>query len=77
LPRSGSEGQRAELAEQRKLIDLPAAHLDPACTFWTSSENKPRSPVDGVFQMLRGIKAGFPRSGRHPAADGKTSYSWS
>ena len=52
--------RREELTEQRKFTALLAEHLDPACTFWTSLENKPRSPVSGVFQKLRGVKSGLP-----------------
>jgi hypothetical protein len=37
-----------------------AEHLDPACTYWTSLENKPRSPMGGVYQRMRGCRPGVP-----------------
>jgi hypothetical protein len=37
------ESRREEWAEQTKLAGMLAKYLDPACTFWTSLENKPLS----------------------------------
>jgi hypothetical protein len=53
------EGRREEARTQTELTALLAEHLDPACTFWTSLENKPRSPVSAIFQRARGVKSGL------------------
>jgi hypothetical protein len=37
-----------------------AKYLDPACTFWTSLENKPLSRLGGLFQKRRGVRSGLP-----------------
>ena len=37
-----------------------ATYLDPACTFWTSLENKPLSPISGFLQKKRGVRSGLP-----------------
>lgn len=54
------ESRREEFNEQTTLAALLTEYLDPACTFWTSLENKPRSLLGGVFQRRRGVKSGLP-----------------
>jgi hypothetical protein len=54
------EGRREEWNEQTKLAALLREYLDPARTYWTALENKPLSPMSGVFQRRRGVKAGIP-----------------
>ena len=54
------ESCREEWNEQTKLAALLREHLDPARTYWTALENKPLSPMSGVFQRRRGVKAGIP-----------------
>jgi hypothetical protein len=54
------ESRREEWNEQTKLAALLAEYLDPTCTFWTALENKPRSPMSGVFQRRRGVRSGLP-----------------
>ena len=53
------ECRREEWTEQTKLAGLLEEYLDPACTFWTSLENKPLSQVSGVFQKRRGVRSGL------------------
>jgi hypothetical protein len=52
--------RRLEWNEQTRLAELLAKHLDPACTFWTSLENKPMSRLIGLFQKRRGVRSGLP-----------------
>jgi hypothetical protein len=52
--------RREEFAAQMRLVAILAEHLDPTCTYWTSLENKPRSPIGGVFQRMRGCRPGVP-----------------
>src|SRR6516165_11524878 len=52
--------RREEFAAQVRLAAMLAEHLDPTCTYWTSLENKPRSPMGGVFQRMRGCRPGIP-----------------
>jgi len=52
--------RREEFDAQVRLAAMLAEHLDPACTYWTSLENKPRSPMGGVFQRMRGCRPGVP-----------------
>jgi hypothetical protein len=54
------ESRREERDEQIKLSGLLARYLDPACTFWTSLENKPISAVSGMYQKRRGVRSGLP-----------------
>jgi hypothetical protein len=54
------ESRREEWAEQTKLAGMLAKYLDPACTFWTSLENKPLSRLSGLFQKRRGVRSGLP-----------------
>ena len=53
------QGRREEARIQTAFVALLAEYLDPACTFWTSIENKPRSPVSTIFQRARGVKSGL------------------
>jgi hypothetical protein len=46
--------------EQTKLVGLLARYLDPAVSFWTRVENKPRSMLASVLQRRRGVKSGLP-----------------
>jgi hypothetical protein len=52
--------RREEWTEQTKLAGMLAKYLDPACTFWTSLENKPLSRLGGLFQKRRGVRSGLP-----------------
>jgi hypothetical protein len=52
--------RREEFAAQVRLVAMLAEHLDPASTYWTSLENRPRSPMSGVFQRMRGCRPGVP-----------------
>jgi VRR-NUC domain len=52
--------RREEFLAQVRLCAMLAEYLDPACTYWTSLENKPRSPMGGVFQRMRGCRPGLP-----------------
>jgi hypothetical protein len=52
------ECRREEFTEQVKFAELPAVYLDPTCTFWTSLENKPLSPLSGIYQKRRGVRSG-------------------
>jgi hypothetical protein len=54
------ESRREEWTEQTKLAGMLAKYLDPACTFWTSLENKPLSRLGGIFQKRRGVRSGLP-----------------
>ncbi len=54
------ERRRQEWREQMKLSVMLDKYLDPACTFWTSLENKPISRISGIFQKKRGVKSGIP-----------------
>ena len=54
------ESRREEWTEQTKLAGMLAKYLDPACTFWTSLENKPLSRLSGLFQKRRGVRSGLP-----------------
>jgi hypothetical protein len=54
------ESRREEWTEQTKLAGMLAKYLDPACTFWTSLENKPLSRLGGLFQKRRGVRSGLP-----------------
>jgi hypothetical protein len=53
------ESRREEWTEQTKLASMLAKYLDPACTFWTSLENKPISRISGIFQKKRGVRSGI------------------
>lgn len=50
---------REEFATQAKLAELLAMYVDPATTFWSGLENKPRSRLSGLLQKRRGVKAGL------------------
>lgn len=52
--------RREEWAEQTKLAHLLTKYLDPATTFWTALENKPRSLLSGLLQKKRGMRSGLP-----------------
>ena len=52
--------RREEFAAQVRLTAMLAEDLDATCTYWTSLENKPRSPMGGVFQRMRGCRPGVP-----------------
>jgi hypothetical protein len=70
--------RREEFTEQVKFAGLLAVYLDPACTFWTSLENKPLSPLSGIYQKRRRVRSGLPDVrvlGRKPG--GVLSCSWS
>jgi hypothetical protein len=54
------ESRREEWEEHTRLAGLLIEYLDPGTTFWTSLENKPLSPVSGMFQKLRGVRSGLP-----------------
>jgi len=54
------ESRSEEWREHIRLAELLAEYLDPACTFWTSLENKPISAVTGMFQKMRGVRRGLP-----------------
>ncbi|MBO0758492.1 MAG: hypothetical protein J2P54_21790, partial [Bradyrhizobiaceae bacterium] len=54
------DSRREEWYEHIHLAEMLENYLDPAYTFWTSLENKPLSPVSGVFQQKRGVKSGLP-----------------
>jgi hypothetical protein len=54
------KSRREEWNEQTSLAEMLEEFLDPACTFWTSLENKPLSPLSGIFQKRRGIRSGLP-----------------
>ena len=54
------ESRREEWTEQTKLAGMLSKYLDPACTFWTSLENKPLSRLGGLFQKRRGVRSGLP-----------------
>jgi hypothetical protein len=54
------ECRREEWTEHIQLAGLLEEYLNPACTFWTSLENKPLSQVSGVFQKRRGVRSGLP-----------------
>jgi hypothetical protein len=41
-------------------VALLKRHLDPALSFWTFIENKPRSMIAGAVQRRRGVKRGLP-----------------
>jgi len=44
------ESRSEEWREHIRLAELLAEYLDPACTFWTSLENKPISAVTACFR---------------------------
>jgi hypothetical protein len=52
--------RREEAREQTGLTALLNEYLDPRDTFWTSLENKPLSPLSGLFQKQRGVRSGLP-----------------
>jgi hypothetical protein len=54
------KSRREEYREQMKLSVKLDKFLDPACTFWTSLENKPISRISGIYQKKRGIRSGLP-----------------
>jgi hypothetical protein len=54
------ESRREEWQEQMKLSAMLDKYLNPACTFWTSLENKPISRISGIFQKKRGVRSGLP-----------------
>jgi hypothetical protein len=54
------ESRREEYRVHTKLAELLPKYLNPACTFWTSLENKPISRVSGMFQKRRGVRSGLP-----------------
>src|SRR6516225_10031263 len=54
------ESSREEWTEQTRLAGMLATYLDPTCTFWTSLENKPLSPISGFLQKKRGVRSGLP-----------------
>jgi hypothetical protein len=43
-----------------QLAELLQEYLDPATTFWTSIENRPRSWLSGILQKKRGVRSGLP-----------------
>jgi hypothetical protein len=49
-----------EFTEHEKLARLLSRHLDPATTFWTSLECRPRSWASGRGQRRRGVRSGIP-----------------
>src|SRR5262249_54184360 len=51
---------REEAREQTGLTALLNEYLDPRDTFWPSRENKPLSPLSGLFQKQRGVRSGLP-----------------
>jgi hypothetical protein len=53
------ESRREEWREQMKLAAMLNKHLNLACTFWTSLENKPISRISGIFQKKRGVRSGI------------------
>lgn len=54
------ESQQQEAREQRKLTEMLEKWLDPGCTCWSATENRPRSALSGMFQRMRGVKSGVP-----------------
>jgi hypothetical protein len=52
------ESRHEERQSHIALAALLNKHLDPACTFWTSLENKPLSMISGIFQKRRGVVDG-------------------
>jgi len=52
--------RRQEWTEQTKLAEMLPRYLDGKCTFWTALENKPLSPLSGMFQKRRGVRSGLP-----------------
>jgi hypothetical protein len=58
--RQRRESRSEEWREHIRHTERPVRHLDPACTFWTSLENKPISAVTGMFQKMRGVRSGLP-----------------
>jgi hypothetical protein len=54
------EARREEWNEHINFAEMLERYRDPTCTFWTSLENKPLSPLSGVFQKKRGVKSGLP-----------------
>jgi hypothetical protein len=54
------ESRREEWHEHIALAAWLNKYLDPACTFWTSLENKPISMLSGMFQKRRGVRSGLP-----------------
>jgi hypothetical protein len=63
-----TEGTRARRRKSRtdewrthtQLAALLEEYLDPASTFWTSLENRPRSWLSGILQKKRGVRSGLP-----------------
>ena len=54
------ESRREERAEHVKLAALLNEYLDVSCAFWSSLENKPRSPISGMHQRMIGCRSGLP-----------------
>jgi hypothetical protein len=54
------ESRREEWSAQTRFIEELKEYADPACTFWTSLDNKPLSPLSGIYQKRRGVKSGLP-----------------
>ena len=54
------ESRREEWHEHIKLAAWLNEYLDPACSFWSSLENKPLSVLSGMFQKRRGVRSGMP-----------------
>jgi hypothetical protein len=54
------ETRRLEWAVQTQLAGMLGRYLDPALSFWSCLENRPRSMLAGVLQRGRGINSGFP-----------------
>ena len=52
--------RRQEWTEQTRLAEMLPKYLDRKCTFWTALENKPLSPLSGMFQKRRGVRSGLP-----------------
>jgi hypothetical protein len=53
------ESRREEWDEHIHFAELAAEYLDPETTFWSSLENKPITPVSGLFQKRRGVRSGL------------------
>jgi hypothetical protein len=53
-------GAGEEFTEHEKLALMLSRHLDPATTFWTSLECRPRSWASGRGQRRRGVRSGIP-----------------
>jgi len=52
--------RQLEAEQQRRFCAMLNNLADPATTFWTALENKPRSLLAGMLQKDRGVRAGMP-----------------